>query len=98
MKVLPAEPELLAIAERVVWFETPQRALADSLRFMAYLMTYGTAEEVVTVLRYLAPEDVREAVETRPPGVFDDRSWAYWNVMVGRYPVPPMPSRTLREL
>jgi hypothetical protein len=25
----------------------------------------------------------------------DERSWAYWNVVIGRYPVPPMPRRVI---
>jgi hypothetical protein len=92
--VLPSTPELLAIAERIVWFEHPEKALTDPLRFMAYLLTYGTAAEITVVRRHLGAEDIREALENTPPGIMDERSWAYWNILVGRYPVPPMPLRT----
>ena len=34
--------ELVELARRVIWFEPPSRALADPVRFLAYLMTYGT--------------------------------------------------------
>ena len=97
MRNLPLTPDLLAVAERIIWFEPPEHALAEPLRFMAYLMTYGTPAEVSIVRRYLAPDDLREAVENAPAGILDERSWAYWNVMVGRYPVPSMPRRTLGE-
>jgi hypothetical protein len=33
MKPLPVTPELLNIAERVVWFKPPEEALADPLHF-----------------------------------------------------------------
>ena len=97
MRQLPATPDLLAVARNVIWFENPEHALSQPIRFMAYLMTYGTAEEVAVVRRYVEAGDLRDAVEHAPPGILDERSWAYWNVMVGRYPVPPMPRRSLGD-
>ena len=93
MKPLPHTPDLLAVAPRVVWFEPPEKALADPTRFLAYLMTYGTLDEIAVVRRYLDLADFREALEHAPPGIMDEQSWAYWNVMFGRYPAPPMPRR-----
>jgi hypothetical protein len=93
MKPLPHNPDLLRVAPRVVWFETPERALAEPVRFLAYVMTYATAEEIAVVRRYVDLDDLREALEHAPPGIMDERSWAYWNAMTGRYPTPPMPRR-----
>ncbi|MGH9789801.1 MAG: hypothetical protein ACRD5W_01205 [Candidatus Acidiferrales bacterium] len=56
-------------------------------------MTYGTVQDVVTTEKYFSPEDFRQALENAPPGVFDPRSWAYWNTVLGHVPVPPMPRR-----
>jgi hypothetical protein len=77
----------------VIWFEPPERALADPIRFLAYVMTYATPEEIAVVQRYARLDDFREALEQAPPGIMDARSWTYWNIMTGRYPVPPMPRR-----
>ena len=93
MKPLPHTHDLLAVAPRVIWFEPPEKALADPIRFLAYLMTYGTLEDIAVVRRYLDLEDFCEALENAPAGIIDERSWAYWNVMIGRYPTPPMPRR-----
>jgi hypothetical protein len=95
MKQLPRNGDLLAIAPRVIWFDPPERALAEPIRFLAYVMTYATAEEIAVVRRYVTLDDFREALENAPPGIMDERSWAYWNVMTGRYPVPPMPRRLI---
>jgi hypothetical protein len=95
MKALPHNADLLDVAPHVIWFEPPERALADPVRFLAYLMTYGTIEEIAVVRRYVDLDDFREALEHAPPGIMDERSWAYWNVMTGRYPVPPMPRRVI---
>jgi len=86
---------LHALARRIVWFEPPEKALADRHRFLAYLMTYGTAEDVEEARRHFTEDDFRNALENAPPGIFDARSWAYWNVMAGRDPPPPMPRRVI---
>ena len=95
MKPLPYNADLLGLAARVVWFEPPERALAEPVRFLAYVMTYGTLQDVAVIRRYVQPDDLREALEHAPPGIMDERSWAYWNAMTGRYPVPPMPRRVI---
>jgi hypothetical protein len=95
MKSLPHNADLLDVAPRVIWFEPPERALADPARFLTYLMTYGTSEDVAVVRRYVGLDDFREALEHGPPGIMDERSWAYWNVVTGRDPIPPMPRRKI---
>jgi hypothetical protein len=97
MKALPSNPDLLKVAPRVIWFAPPEQALADPVRFLAYLMTYGTLEDIAVVRRYLDLDDFREALEHAPPGIIDERSWAYWNVVIGRYPTPPMPRRMIPD-
>jgi hypothetical protein len=95
LKTLSRNPDLLAVARRVIWFEPPERALADPIRFLAYLMTYGTLDDVAVVRRYLDLTDFREALDQAPAGIIDERSWAYWNAVTGRYPAPPMPRRII---
>ena len=97
MRQLPLAPDLLAVASGVIWFEPPEQALADPVRFLAYLMTYGTLDDIAVVRRYLDHKDFLEALDHAPPGIFDERSWAYWNVMAGRYPPPPMPRRVIPD-
>lgn len=95
MKPLPATPELLAIAPRVIWFEEPERALADPVRFMAYAMTYATHDDMSVLRSYVTDEELREALSQTPPGIFDGRSWAYWHLKVSEYPAPPLPTRRI---
>jgi len=79
MKWLPETPQLLAVAEPI--------------HFMAHLMTYGTPEDLRTLQDVVGIDDFREVLDNAPPGVFDKRSWAYWNLKCGRSPAPPMPTR-----
>lgn len=95
MRQLPHNPDLLGVAPYVMWFEPPERALKDPVRFLTYVMTYATAEEIAVVRRHVPLDDFREALERAAPGIMDERSWACWNVMTGRYPAPPMPRRVI---
>ncbi len=93
MKPLPHSAALLAVAERTVWFKLPADAVQQPLHFIAHVLTYGTHADVTTLRRYVSDAELREALELAPPGIFDARSWAYWNLKLGRYPAPPMPER-----
>ena len=95
MKALPKIPELLQVARRVIWFEEPECALADPLQFLAHVMVFGTPEDLRALRSIVGKDDYCEVLEHAPPGVFDPRSWAYWNLLCGRRPAPPLPVRSL---
>jgi hypothetical protein len=95
MNSLPLTREIEAIARRVVWFEPPAQAISDPIRFLAYTMTYGDDADMRELRRHLSDDDLREALGHAPAGIFDPRSWAYWNLKLGRYPTPPMPERKM---
>ncbi len=65
--------------------------------FVAYLLTYSTPADVRTLRRYLSNADLGAALDAAPPGVFDARSWTYWNLMLGRDPAPPLPVRVIPD-
>jgi len=87
--------ELRRVARRVVWFKPPEEAVRDRTLFLAHVMTYGTVEDLIVVQRYYSEADLRGVLEQAPAGVFDERSWAYWNTMLDRIPVPELPRRRL---
>ena len=87
--------ELHQVAKRVVWFDSPEQTLQNPRLFLAHLMVYGTIEEIIIAKRHYAGGDFMEVLNNPPPGVFDPRSWTYWNLIYGRYPAPPLPTRQL---
>jgi hypothetical protein len=97
MKPIPVTALTKLVAKRVIWFETPEEALAEPIRFMAYAFTYGRHEDMRVLRQYVSDDDLREALDHAPPGIIDARSWAYWNSKMGRYPAPPMPVRTFGQ-
>ena len=93
MNPIPVTPETLAVARRIVWFEAPEKALVDPVRFMAYAMAYALPEDMRFIRKYVSDDDFRDALDRAPAGIIDPRSWAYWNSKMGRYPPPPQPVR-----
>jgi hypothetical protein len=85
------------VARRIIWFEKPEKALADPIRFMAYAMTYASHESMRVIRQYVSDDEIRQALDNAPPGIIDPRSWAYWNLKMGRFPPPPLPKRTFGE-
>jgi hypothetical protein len=68
MKALPRTPELLRVARRVVWFEEPERALADPLQFLAHVMVFGTVEDLKALRGIVGKHEYREVLEQVPRG------------------------------
>jgi len=91
---MQANEELNKIAARLIWWQEPAVALANSSRFLAQVMTLATWREVQSVKSALGWDAFRDALRAAPPGVFDARSWIYWHGFFG-LPVPEMPRRSL---
>jgi hypothetical protein len=88
-------PELRAVVERMMWFESADETLLYPGRFLAYLMTYGTLEDILIAKKYFSDDEFREVLLEPPPGIFDERSWSYWNLVFKRNPAPPLPRRKI---
>jgi len=98
MKPIPFTPETLTVARNIVWFESPEQALADPVRFMAYAMTSALPEDMRIIRRYVPDDEFREALDHAPPGIIDPRSWAYWNSKMGRDHAPPRAGGVARKV
>ena len=95
MIAIPLNDETAAVARRVIWFESPERALANPARFMAYAFTYAMHSDMKILRRLLSDAALLEALGCAPPGIVDGRSWAYWHSKLGAWPPPAMPQRCL---
>jgi hypothetical protein len=91
MRPIPINPDTEVLARRMIWFESSDQALADPIRFMAYVFAQATPEDLTIIRRYVADEEFSEALDKAPPGIIDARSWGYWNARIDRYPTPPLP-------
>lgn len=95
MLSFPDTQEMRALARRTIWFQPPERSLAKPYELMAYLMDAGFPEDIMLVEERYGLEAFAEALDNMIPGILDPRSWAYWNIRCGRYPVPALPQRQI---
>jgi hypothetical protein len=59
MKAIPLTPLTLDLARRIIWFEPPEQALSEPIRFMAYAMTYARHED----MRVICPVPALAVIE-----------------------------------
>jgi hypothetical protein len=88
----PHPVELLRVAKKVAWYDSPERTLADLQIFLTQLMVYGSPADVAVVERYVPAEEFRKVLENAPAGVYTQDAWERWHRRFG-LPVPPLPRR-----
>lgn len=91
--ILPLNAELKTILSRIIWFEPPEESIQNPIRVLAYAMAYASHEDMNILLKYYPKERIISILDKIPAGIVDPRSWAYWNLIWGRYPAPSMPQR-----
>ncbi len=80
------------VVAHVMWWKKPEDAPQNKAHITAYVMTYGTLDEVVYLMD-LWGRDAFIAVLTHPPaGIFDPRSWHFWHLYL-EVPLKPLPRR-----
>ena len=97
MRPLPNTESFKTLARKIIWFEPPEVALQSPIRFVTYAMTYGGHAEMKIIRQYYSDQELQEVLEKMPPGIIDNRSWAYWNLILGRYPTPALPTRWIPQ-
>ena len=81
------------MAERLVWWQRPERTLRRPAKLIAQAMSIGTDEDAATVETVFGVEALRQVLATAPPGVFDARRWDHWHLRFGYRRTPPLPTR-----
>lgn len=75
MNTIPLNDLTRELSGRLVWFESPDKALADPKRFMAYAFARATHSDMKLLLEYVDEDDLKEALDHAPAGIIDPRSW-----------------------
>ena len=88
----PYPVELLRVAKKVVWYDSPEETLADLPTFLAHVMIYGSPADVETVERFVPAEEFQKVLQSAPAGIFTEDAWRRWHERFGM-PVPPLPRR-----
>lgn len=95
MKKLTLTPELRTAAQNCMPGMCAEDAIADPIMFAAHVLTANRGEDWASLMDQITLDDIREVLDNAPPNVFDNFSWAYWNVKVGRYETPAAKVRVI---
>ena len=82
-----------AMARKYVWWQPPDRTLAERRLFLAQVMTLGSVDDVRWLLSHVSEDRLRGVLRDPPAGVFNARSWRFWHLRLGCVPVPVLPVR-----
>jgi len=91
----PHRDQALALAQKYVWWQTPPKTLAEPVLLVAQMMTLGTLDDTQWLLSHTTPDELRAVLRSPPVGVFNGRSWTYWQRRLNGEPIPPLPTRAV---
>lgn len=86
-----------AMARKYVWWQPPERTLADRHLLLAQMMTLGTVDDVRWLVGRVSEDGLRAVLRDPPVGVFNGRSWRFWHLRLGCHPEPALPARPMPQ-
>lgn len=84
------------LAQRYLWWQSPEETLADVPRLLQQIMQLGTPADYAAAVTLWGRDAFRSALVAAPPGVLDARSWSFWRRHFGLPDTPP-PTRRFDE-
>lgn len=90
--------DLTPLARKYLWWQPPERSLRDRRRLIAQVMNIGTHADVEALRAALGDEEFKHALREARAGEFSERSWHYWQLVLGMakpHAIPPLPLRKL---
>jgi len=92
---MKSNDQIALTAKKLMWWQESTVSLAQPPRLIMQVMTLGTWRDVQAVSEAFGWEAFREALLKAEPGIFDERSWAYWHAVFG-LPERALPQRSLK--
>ncbi|MCS7080912.1 MAG: hypothetical protein NZ585_12805 [Chloracidobacterium sp.] len=87
---------LADLAQRYVWWKSPEEAHDDLRRLAIQVMNLGDFDDVQRLLALVGEDYLADVLRTAEAGDFEPRSWHYWHYRLGLATdgtVPPLPQR-----
>lgn len=87
---------LLRLAQKYVWWKTPQESLAFPQLVIAQVMNLGEFGDVNQMAEVVGSDRLKDVLCHAEPGQFSERSWEYWHYRLGLAEperVPELPRR-----
>ncbi len=90
------EAAIERLAEKYVWWKSPDETLLTPERLIAQVMNIGDYDDVLLLVEDVGDDALRNVLVHAEAGQFSERSWAYWHYRLGLASpnqVPAIPAR-----
>lgn len=91
-----SEAAIERLAEKYVWWKSPDETLLTPERLIAQVMNIGDYDDVLLLVEDVGDDALRNVLAHAEAGQFSERSWAYWHYRLGLASpnqVPAIPAR-----
>jgi hypothetical protein len=88
---------LKQLANKYVWWKTPDEAVCMPERVIAQVMNIGDYDDVRELSRQVGDDVLRKVLQQAQVGQFGKRSWIYWNYRLGLASVDHVPAMPVRR-
>ena len=91
-----SEAAIKLLAEKYVWWKSPDETLLTPERLIAQVMNIGDYDDVLLLVEDVGDDALRNVLAHAEAGQFSERSWAYWHYRLGLASpnqVPAIPAR-----
>ena len=88
---------LTAGCQKYAWWETPQEALRCPCKLLARIMDSGLWQDVCTLSRLHAKEELGRVLACSEPGDFSEKSWHFWHCRLGLCELGQVPRLLVRK-
>lgn len=92
-------PYLKPLAQRYLWWKTPEEVAAHPEQLIAQIMNIGAWDDVAALESEVGPERLCAVLIHAQPGQFSARSWQFWHLrlhLADIEHIPALPKRTFR--
>jgi len=87
---------LKRLAAKYIWWKSPEDAVELPERVVAQVMNLGDYNDMQILAETVGEDYLRQVIEQAEPGIFSEKSWAYWHYrlrLAELEQVPPLPQR-----
>jgi hypothetical protein len=88
---------LKPLANKYIWWKTPDEAVAMPERVIAQVMNIGDYSDVQSLVSQVDDDVLREVLIHAQAGQFNERSWTYWHYRLGLSGVDQVPALPVRR-
>lgn len=95
---MQANAFLRPMAEKYIWWKTPEQALDNPHKIIAQVMNIGEYTDAQALINKIGANTLINVLKQAQVGEFSPKSWAYWHYRLGLSRLEDLPKMPVREM